>query len=277
MTATTEFVVPKSIPMILPMVNVMTSRRLSLFPLLTFSLLLSTFQSALFGQKPELLIAAASDLAGLAEPLQAAFPQANLKFSFGSSGMLAQQIEAGAPFDVYLSANEGFVMDLVAKKKIMKEDVLIYASGRLGLWSKSGAIRSFQDFGKFSKLKISIANPQHAPYGVAAKAALVKAGLWEKLEPDIVLAENVRQAFQFAESGNVDATLTAWSLVHDKDGILVPGELHDPIRQVGAELAKSKQRKLGRKFMEFLTSPDGRKVLTEHGLFVPTYFPSLKK
>lgn len=255
----------------------MTSRRLSLFPLLTFSLLSSTFRSVSFSQTPELLIAAAADLYGLEEPLKKAFPQANLKFSFGSSGMLARQIEAGAPFDVFLSANEAFVTDLARKGKINREDILIYATGRVGMWSKSNAIKSFEDFQKFSQLKVAIPNPQHAPYGIAAKAALVKIGLWSKLEPNVVLGENVRQALQFAESGNVDVVLTAWSLVYGKDGILIPGDLHEPIRQVGAELRKSKQRKLGRKFMEFLTSPEGRKILTEHGLFVPTYAPSLKR
>lgn len=258
----------------------MTSRLLSLSSLFSFSLLLSTFTSATFGQKaekPELLIAAASDMANLGDALQEGFSQANLKFSFGSSGMLARQIEAGAPYDVYLSANEDFVLDLAKKGKIRKEDILIYATGRLGLWSKSGTIQDFRDFNKFERVKIAIANPQHAPYGMAAKESLVKAGLWEKLEKDVVFAENVRQTMQFAESGNVDATLTAWSLVFDKEGILVPGELHRPIRQVGAELSKSKQRKLGRQFMEFLTSQAGRKILLEHGLFVPAYAPSLKK
>ncbi len=258
----------------------MTSRLLSLFSLLSFSALLSSFPSVLFGQqkpRPELLIAAASDLANMGDALQASFPDAELKFSFGSSGMLARQIEAGAPFDVYLSANEEFVMDLEKKRRVIKEDILIYATGRLGLWSKSGAIQDFRDFGKFERVRVAIANPQHAPYGKAAKEALIKAGLWEKVEKDVVYAENVRQTMQFAESGNVDVTITAWSLVHDKGGVLVPGEYHTPIRQVGAELSKSKQRRVGRKFMEFLTGPEGRKILLEHGLFVPTYAPSLKK
>ncbi len=239
-------------------------------------MILSTFQSPLLAQKPVLVIAAAADLAPLAEPLQAAFPEADLKFSFGSSGLLARQIESGAPFDVFLSASEAFLEDLARKGRVNREDILIYALGRLGLWSKSGTIRSFEDFFRFETFRLAIANPQHAPYGRAARQTLEKARIWERLEPQIVLAENVRQAMQFAESGNVDAVLTSWTLVHRRDGILVPGDLHAPIQQAGAELRKSKQRKTGRRFMEFLTAPAGRKVLTEYGLFVPAYAPSLR-
>ncbi len=184
----------------------MTSRLLSLLPLFSFSVLLSSFSSVAFSQEPktpELVVAAASDLSNLADALQKGFPQANLRFSFGSSGMLARQIEAGAPFDVFLSANEEFVMDLVKKRKIHKEDVLVYATGRLGLWSKSGAIQDFEDFKKFDRVKVAIANPQHAPYGKAAKEALIRAKLWDRIEPDVIYAENVRQTMQFAESGNV--------------------------------------------------------------------------
>jgi molybdate transport system substrate-binding protein len=226
--------------------------------------------------RPTVTVAAASDLYGLADPLKRAFSSWNLTFSFGSSGLLARQIEAGAPFDVFLSANEEFVSQLVAKRLIAREDVQIYANGRIALWSKSGAIQSLDDFAKFGQLRISIANPGHAPYGLAAKQALEKTGWWQKLEGRVVFGENVRQALQFAESGNVDATITAWSLVHDKNGTLLAGDLHAPLRQVGAELRKSKRRKEGRQLMEFLMSREGRNMLTENGFFVPAYAPSLK-
>ncbi len=224
---------------------------------------------------PALLVAAASDMAPLEAPLKEAFKDATLTFTFGASGMLARQIDAGAPFDVFLSANEALMMELVSKGKIDSNDVQIFATGRLALWSKSGAIQNFDDFAKFQNLKVAMANPQHAPYGLAAQQSLKRFGIWERYQPSIVLAENVRQAFQFAESGNVDVTLTAWSLVHDKGGILVPAEAHAPIRQVGAEIRRSKQRKAARKLVEFLMSPEGRKLLTDHGLFVSAYRPSL--
>lgn len=232
-----------------------------------------------FAQKapPRLTIAAAADLSALAEPLRQAFPEADLVFSFGSSGMLSRQIEAGAPFDVFLSANEAYVMKLVEKGKILKDDVTFYANGRLGVWSKSGNIQSLEDFGKFDRLTIAIANPQHAPYGVAAKEALENAGLWERYQSGVVFAENVRQAVQFAESGNADVTVAAWSLLLNRGASLVPGNLHSPIRQIGAEIRGSKQRQLGRKFMMLLTSAEGKKLLLENGFFLPAYTPSLKR
>lgn len=191
--------------------------------------------------------------------------------------MLARQIENGAPFDVFLSANEQFVMDLAQKGKIVKEDVQIYATGRIALWSKSGQIQSLEDLPKFKTVRLAIANPAIAPYGLAARQLLEKTGLWAKIGGDVVFSENVRQALQFAESGNVDAAIVAWSLVHDKGGVILPGDFHDPIRQVGAQIRKSKQRKAGRRFMDYLTGPEGKKLLSEHGLFVPTYTPSLKR
>jgi len=224
-----------------------------------------------------LLIAAASDLSPLQEDLKVAFPEATLTFSFGASGALARQIEQGAPFDVFLSANEAFMLKVVKAGRANKEDILVFASGRVGLWSKRGVFRTLNDLNRFQKVTIAIANPDLAPYGLAARQVLEKAGLWDRHRENVVLAENVRQAFQFAETGNVDVALTAWSLVHDKDGVLIPAELHAPIRQMGAELRRSKQRKLGRRFMEFLTSPEGKAILTAHGLFVPNYTPSLKR
>lgn len=245
----------------------------------TLLMLLYFASGVAYAQKPrpKLTIAAAADLSALAGPLQQAFPEAELVFSFGSSGMLARQIEAGAPFDVFLSANVGYVEGLVTKGKVLRDDMTFYANGRLGVWSKSGNIQTLEDFGKFSRLTIAIANPQHAPYGVAAKQALEKSGIWERHQSRVVYAENVRQAFQFAESGNVDVTVTAWSLLYDREASLVPGDLHTPIRQVGAVIRSTKQRKLAWKFMDFLTSAEGKRILVDRGFFLPTYAPSLKR
>lgn len=254
-----------------------------LFSLCKLSLLLSSLSAFLLAQPPELLIAAASDLSNLQAPLEQAFgAHAKLTFTFGSSGMLSRQIENGAPFDVFLSANEGFMANLVAKGKVDQDAVKVYALGRLGMWSKSeAAFRTFADLLKFSRLKIAIANPQHAPYGMAAEQTLRKAKLWDRLKDKIVLAENVRQAFQFAETGNADVCLTAWSLVYDKNAVLVPYDAHEPIRQVGAEIKKKgkegrKTEQLAREFLEFLTSPAGRELLATRGFFLPPPPPSLK-
>jgi molybdate transport system substrate-binding protein len=186
-----------------------------------------------------------------------------LQFSFGSSGLLARQIANGAPFDVYLSADERFVRQLADEGKIAPASVKVYAIGRLALWSKHG-YRTLDDLRRPEVRHVAIANPDHAPYGVAAREALRNAGLWPAVERKIVFGENVRQALQFAETGNADAALVAYSLVV-KRGVLVPASLHQPIRQAAGVVAASRQGALARRFLDFLLSPAGKAVLAQAG------------
>jgi molybdate transport system substrate-binding protein len=179
--------------------------------------------------------------------------------------MLARQIENGAPYDVYLSANERFVHDLAAQGKLDPKSVRVYALGRVALWSKNRSIRKLSDLGSVRQL--SLPNPAHAPYGVAARQALEKEGTWKSLEARVVYAENVRQALQFAESGNVDAAITAWSLVFDRGGTLIPAGLHEPIRHAAGVVASGSNRALAARFLDYLASQEGRALLTRYGLF----------
>jgi len=216
-----------------------------------------------------LLVAAAGDIAGMGKPLSDAFQKATgnpVKMVFAASGMLARQIEQGAPYDVYLSANEEYVRRLASAGKLDPATVSAYAVGRLGLWSASGSVQDLKQLTAGNIKRIAIANPAHAPHGIAAREALQKTGLWNQLQPKLIYAENVRQALQFAESGNADVALTAWSLVFDRGGSLVSAGTHAPIRQTGAVLAGSKNPALAREFLRFLTSPAGRAVLAAHGL-----------
>ncbi len=220
-------------------------------------------------QRPSLLVAAAADLSSLQQPLSQYFERVTgqkVQFIFGASGMLARQIEQGAPYDVFLSANEKFVNDLAAGRHLVSGTVRIYAQGRLGLWSQDGSVSSLDDLRNPRVLHVAIANPAHAPYGVAAWEALKNQGLWEALQPKIVYAENVRQALEYAESGNADAVITAWSLVSDRGGIMLPETWHAPIRQAGGVVATSRQAAAARRFLDFLTSPEGRSILEKHGL-----------
>lgn len=250
---------------------------ISLLVLSKFSASLSTFLFILFLTPPslraaEIIVAAAADLSALEQPLAAAYHQATgagMRFALGSSGMLAQQIAHGAPYDVFLSANQAYVDELVRTGRILPDTVVWYADGRLALWSPSGSIRILQQLDAPKLLHISIANPAHAPYGVAAKQALQSRGLWGRVEKKIVYAENVRQAWEYARGGNVDAALTAWTLVHDQGGVLVPDEWHQPIRQVGGVVTGARQAALARRFLAFLQSADGRAVLQRYGLFPP--------
>jgi len=219
----------------------------------------------------ELLVAAASDLAPLSADLAKAFEQSagvKVRFTLASSGSLMRQIEEGAPYDVFLSANDQYVTQLAASGRIDRASVAIYAQGRLGLWSPGGDVRVLADLKKPGIHHLAIPNPEHAPYGVAARKMLENRGLWKDVEPKIVYGENVRQALQFAESGNVEAVITSWTLLKGR-GALLPVEWHSPIRQAAGVIQASTQKETAARFVKFLMSPDGRKILEAGGLFTP--------
>ncbi len=186
-------------------------------------------------------------------------------FTLASSGSLAHQIENGAPFDVFLSANDQYVKDLAGSGHVDPSTVIVYATGRLGLWSRDGSVKSLDDLTKPSVKHLAIPNPEHAPYGVAARQALEGRKLWTQIQPKIVYGENVSQALQFAESGNADAVITSWTLLKGR-GILLPDSWHKPIRQAGAVVKSSRQPALAQEFLKFLASPEGRKILESGGL-----------
>jgi len=234
-------------------------------PLSKFSVLLSSLflAASLNAQPKELLIAAASDLAPLESQLAKLFTkQAPVRFVYGSSGQLSSQIANGAPYDVFLSASPIYIEILQQSKNAT--DPTPFARGRLAIWSPKNDFSSINQLLQ-SKGTIAIANPDHAPYGLAAKQALEKAGIWLTLQPRIVLGENVRQAYQFAESGNATVCLTSWSLVKNRGGVPVPENLHQPIIQTGAVVASSKQANLAREFLKALTSKEGQAILKSAG------------
>lgn len=215
----------------------------------------------------DLTIAAASDLARLGPALKDAYGQ-GLRFSFGSSGSLLRQIENGAPFDVFLSANDEYVIEGI-EKQVLFGPPQSYAQGRIALWSRSRDIRTLEQLRSAKVLHIAIANPAYAPYGAAAKQALEKSGMWAVLQPRLVFGENIRQTLQYAESGNADAAIVSWSLVHDRGGVLLPDSLHAPILQTAAMVKSTKQGPAAAAFLRFLLGPKGRAVLQANGLFPP--------
>ena len=220
-------------------------------------------------QAKDLFIAAAADLESLQTDVTAAFRKqtgADLKFTIGASGILEKQIENGAPYDVFLSANEQYIKDLAANGAVDPATVRTYAYGRLGLWSRDGKIRDVRQLLEKTVRNVAIANPEHAPYGAAAREFLTRQELWNALQPKIVYGENVRETLQYAESGNVDAVITSWSLlVNKKDAVLLPAD-HAPIAQAAAVVTTSKQKALARQFLDFLGSAAGRAILERHGL-----------
>src|SRR5262249_38611963 len=152
-----------------------------------------------------LYIAAAADLSPMQSVLSESIANATgiqVEFTFGSSGMLARQIENGAPFDLYLSANEQFAMALESRGKVQQGSPAVYGLGRLGLWSKRRKASGLDDLRLAAVTHIAIPNPALAPYGKAAQEMLKAKGLWTIVEPKVVYGENVLQTLQFAESGN---------------------------------------------------------------------------
>ena len=217
-------------------------------------------------------IAAASDLAPLKQKMVEAFGQVHsckVSFSFSSSGQLASQIEQGAPYDIYLSASEEFVRKLSVSGHIEPNSVTVFARGRLGLWApkKSEPIRLRQLTDSYFK-KVAIANPAHAPYGMAAKQTLQQAGLWDALQARLVFGENVRQALQFAETGNVEAVVTAWSLLKDRQGaVLIDAGLHKEIRQTLGIVTSSSHKLAAKLFSRWLASQEAKNLLVGFGFY----------
>jgi molybdate transport system substrate-binding protein len=232
--------------------------------LLTLLLACNTYASPL-------IVAAAADLSPLERPLAQAFHQATgiaVRFSFGSSGGLVRQIENGAPYDVYLSANERFVKEGLERGSLLGPPI-VYALGRIAIWSRGRRATTLEELANPAFQHIAIANPAHAPYGEAARQALQAKGLWKELEGRIVYGENIRQTLQYAETGNADAAIVAWSLVFNRGGVLVPEQLHQPIRQAGAVVKITAHPAEARRFLQFLRSPEGQRILGQFGLFAP--------
>ena len=217
------------------------------------------------------MIAAASDMAPIEKQMRELVKDFTVKFVFGSSGQLANQIRAGAPYDVFLSANHDFVRQLEAEGKLVTGTARPYARGRVALYSKDGKVAGLD--GLTGVRTIAIANQAHAPYGVAARQILEARSEWAALAGKIVYAENVRQALQFAESGNADAALVAWPLVKGRAGaVLLSDTLHSPIVQ-GLGLVRSKADDAERTaramvFVAALTSKAGQAMLREAGFMV---------
>ncbi|BDC49611.1 molybdate ABC transporter substrate-binding protein [Bryobacterales bacterium F-183] len=221
----------------------------------------------------ELQIAAASDLSAVSKALAAGFekevPGVRVRFTNAASGILAKQIENGAPFDVFLSANEKFVMDLSKSGRLEGFSVRQYAVGQLGMWSAKGQYQTLEDLLRPEVKHVAIANPKLAPYGAAAREALDK--VWQRIATKIVYGENVRQALQYAETGNADVVLTSWALLYAKSppAVRLPANLHQPIRQSGGIVKGSKQAKLAERFLVFLTKGKGAEILRSSGFETP--------
>jgi molybdate transport system substrate-binding protein len=223
-------------------------------------------------------VAAAADLMLAFEELGRLFERETgqrVTFSFGSTGLLAKQLREGAPFDLFAAANVSFVEEVVAAGACDGTTKAPYARGRIALWTKRGAVPPPADVTALADARfrrIAIANPEHAPYGQAAKQALERAGVWRSVQPRLVFGENVRQALQFAETGNVEAAIVALALVvNDRDNpwSLVDQALHRPIDQALVVCTGGRNRQGGKAFARFVSSDAGRDVMQRFGFLLP--------
>jgi molybdate transport system substrate-binding protein len=221
-------------------------------------------------QTPTLTIAAAADLIGVEQPLTRSFERAysdiTVRFTTAASGVLKQQIENGAPYDIFLSANARYLDDLVQKGAILKDSAVDYAQGEIGVVWRDGVAHQVQDLAAPAVQFLALPNPKLAPYGVAARQALTRIGLWSSVQSKIVYGENVQQTWQLFESGNADAVITSWSILYNRRGSLLDPSLYAPITQRGGIVASTTNLQQARKFMIFLTGPDGASILASHGL-----------
>jgi molybdate transport system substrate-binding protein len=226
-----------------------------------------------------IVVAAASDLTPAFSEIGSSLASrrpVKAVFSFGSSGLLSRQIEQGAPFDIFASASGGFVDRLESRGLVLKDSRQVFAQGRLVIWQRQDAtvsVRSLDDLAAPAIRRIAIANPEHAPYGLAARQALESKRLWESVKQKIVFGENVAQAFQFAQTGNVDAAIVAQSLATRPEGRAIPvePEAHAPIELTLCILRRSQEPDACRHFVEFLRSTDGRVILQRYGYSVDEY------
>ena len=226
----------------------------------------------------QLRIAAAADLQPLLPPLLRQFEQQtgiHAEASYQASATLATQIIDGAPFDLFLAADLSFPQRVIDAGRAEQAAPLPYARGTLVLWTRNDsgvASLSLEALQSAAVKSIAIANPTHAPYGRAAQAALQHAGLFNALQPKLVIAENIAQAAQYADSGNAQAGFISLTsaltprLSTDGHFVQVPDEDYPPILQGAIVIRASAEAGAAHRFLEFLQKPEIQQTLATEGL-----------
>jgi len=227
-------------------------------------------------------IAAASDLTDAMKEIVTGFEKNTacaVRLSMGSSGNFLTQIENGAPFDLFFSADIEYPRKLEAEGLAVPGSVYLYALGKIVLWVRNdshldiaGGLEILRDP---AIQKVSIANPEHAPYGRAAQDALKKAGVYDAIKGRLVLGENISQAAQFVESGNADAGIVALSLalspeMRDKGRYWpIPENLYAPIQQGAVLIRASRNPQAARAFLDYIKTPPVSALLQRYGFALP--------
>jgi molybdate transport system substrate-binding protein len=231
----------------------------------------------------ELTIAAASDLNFAFKEIVAEFEKTtgnHVKLTLGSSGNFYAQIQNGAPFDLYFSADIAYPRKLEEAGLTVPGSLYQYAVGRIVLWTGNG---SHLDFSKGLEIlrestirKIAIANPKHAPYGRAAVAAMEYSKIYDQVKDKLVLGENISQAAQFVESGAADVGIIALALAlappmqaagHYWE---IPADAYSPIEQGAVILMGGKHQEGAKAFLSFVQGPEGQTMMKRYGFVVPS-------
>ena len=241
---------------------------------------------AAFASAQELTVAAASDLASVFPEVASRFEKETgkkVRMNFGSSGQFLLQLENGAPFDLFFSADVQYVQRLDSEGLIEPGSIYRYAVGKLVLFVPNGSpldpAQGLRALLAPAVHKIAIANPQHAPYGRAAVEALKAEGLYDALQSKLVLGENISQAAQFVQSGNADAGIIALSLALSPKMksagrfAELPAGDYTPLVQAAGIIKSSPQKQTAAAFLDFLRRPEIAALLANYGFSLPAGKP----
>ncbi|HXT77596.1 MAG TPA: molybdate ABC transporter substrate-binding protein [Candidatus Eisenbacteria bacterium] len=238
------------------------------------------------GQGAQISVAAAADLTFALNEIAKEYESQThnkVKIVYGSSGNFFSQIQNGAPFDVFLSADLEYPRKLQAAGLVESGTLYRYAIGEIALWCPANLSLDLKNK-HWNALKdprvqkIAMANPAHAPYGRAALEALQKSGIYSQIQPKLVYGENISQAAQFVQSGNAQIGIVALSLALSpamKSGETweIPGDMHEPIEQAVVVLKRTKDKPAARSFFNFLKGDSARGILVDYGFTFPAHAP----
>ena len=255
-------------------------RMLAAMPFFRPLLLAGAMLFAASAHAGKITIAAAADLKFAMDEIVATFQQAHsadqVDVIYGSSGKFHAQIQRGAPYDLYFSADIAFPRAL-AKAGFAASEVRPYAVGRIVLWSAAMDARqmTLASLTDARVARVAVANPRHAPYGKRAEEALRASGLWDKVEPKLVYGENIAHAAQFVQSGNAQVGVIALALavspeLAGKGGYwLIPNHLHAPLEQGFIITRRAQGNALAQRFADYMGSQAARAVMTRYGFVLP--------
>ncbi|MFH0783280.1 MAG: molybdate ABC transporter substrate-binding protein [Pseudomonadota bacterium] len=247
----------------------------------TVILLCSLLFVASVAHAEKITVAAAADLKFALDEVVTTFKKSNpteeVEIIYGSSGKAHTQIQQGAPYDLYFSADVAFPQELIKGGFAASTEVIPYALGRIVLWSSS------RDASKMTLASltdpkithIAIANSKHAPYGKRAEEALRASKLWEEVEAKMIYGENITQTAQFVQTGNAEVGILALSLALAPElsskgqYYLISDNLHEPLNQGFIILKRAENNKLAKQFADYMGSKDARAIMTRYGFVLP--------